>query len=88
MRETVSTIDLRHNLGEILNRVDLRHEQFVVERKGKQMAAIIPISLFNEIQVVARKHMIQFLDDLKGNLSDAEAMDLANEIKREVRSNK
>ncbi len=86
MRETVSTLDLRHNLGEILNRVDLRHEQFVVERKGKQMAAIIPIGLFNEIQVVARKHMAQFLDDLKNNLSDAEAMDLANEIKREVRS--
>ena len=86
MRETVSTIDLRHNLGEILNRVDLRHEQFVIERKGKQMAAIIPMTLFNEIQETARRHVIQFLDNLKSDLSDTRAMDLANDLKREIRS--
>lgn len=86
MKATLTTIDLRHHLGEILNRVDLRHEQFVIERKGKQMAAIIPIGLFNEIQVAARKHMVQFLNDLKTDFSDAEAMVIANEIKHEARS--
>ncbi len=86
MKATVSTIDLRHNLGEILNRVDLRHEQFVIERKGKKMAAIIPIGLFNEIQEAAREHVVKFLDNLKSDLSDADAMALANEIKHEVRS--
>ena len=86
MKATVSTIDLRHNLGEILNRVDLRHEQFVIERKGKKMAAIITIGLFNETQEAAREHVVKFLDNLKSDLSDADAMALANEIKHEVRS--
>ena len=86
MKATVTTMDLRHNLGDILNRVDLRHEQFIVERKGKQLAAIIPIGLFNEIQEAARKHVLQFLDELGDGLSDDEAMNLANEVKQEARS--
>ena len=86
MKATLSTMELRHNLGEILNRVDLRHEQFVIERKGKQMAAIIPIGLFNEIQEAAREHVVKFLDELSGDLSDDEAMALANEVKQEARA--
>lgn len=88
MKETVSTMDLRQKLGDILNRVDLRHEQFIVERKGRQMAAIIPMDLFNEIQDSARKHMINFLDGLSTSLSDEKAMSFANEIKKEARSAK
>ena len=35
MRAALSTLDLRQQLGDILDRVALPHDQFVIERKGK-----------------------------------------------------
>ena len=35
MKRKVSTLDIRQNLGDILNRVALRHDEYVIERKGK-----------------------------------------------------
>ncbi len=34
MTETVSTLEVRKRLGDILDRVALRHDQFIIERKG------------------------------------------------------
>lgn len=38
-------MDLRRKIGEILNRVSLINETFIIERSGKQVAAIVPISV-------------------------------------------
>lgn len=46
MTSKISAIDLRHHLGELLNRINLRDEQFIVERNGKPLAAIVPMWLF------------------------------------------
>lgn len=31
--EKISTIDVRQRIGDLLNRVSLRHDEFVIERK-------------------------------------------------------
>lgn len=48
MTSNISAIDLRHHLGELLNRVNLRDEFFVIERKGKPLAAIVPVWLLTK----------------------------------------
>ena len=48
MTKTVSTIEVRKHLGDILNRVALRHDQFIIERNGKPMAAVIPVWQFEQ----------------------------------------
>jgi hypothetical protein len=40
MSERVSTIDVRQRIGDLLNRVALRRDEFVIERKGKALAAL------------------------------------------------
>lgn len=50
MTNKVSAIDLRHHLGELLNRVNLRDEQFVIERNGKPLAAMVPVWLLLKFQ--------------------------------------
>jgi hypothetical protein len=40
MTERISTLDVRQRLGDMLNRVALRHDEFVIERKGKALAAL------------------------------------------------
>lgn len=85
MKQTISTIDMRQHLGDILNRVDLRHDQFVIERKGKPLAALIPIVLWEQIQESAKTYALDFLRSRPSDLSDKEAMDLANKVKKSVR---
>ena len=43
-------IKARQNFGQVLNEVAFGDNQFIVERAGKPMAAIIPVDRFWEIQ--------------------------------------
>jgi hypothetical protein len=40
MADRVSTMDVRARIGDMLNRVALRHDEFIIERKGKPLAAL------------------------------------------------
>ena len=43
MLKKVSTLEIRRNLGAVLNRVSLRDDQYIIERKGELLAAIVPV---------------------------------------------
>ena len=65
--EHVSTMRVRQELGDLLNRVALRHEQFVIERKGKPLAALVPVEV------------IAFLEELEDRLDLEEAREVLRE---------
>jgi prevent-host-death family protein len=87
MKETVTTIDVRQRLGDILNRVDLRHDQFIIERKGKPLAALVPVEKLDQMDRAARFHLLEILERQKGisSLSQADADQLADEAKHRQR---
>lgn len=43
MLKRISTLEIRQNLGAILNRVSLRDDQYIIERKGEPLAAVVPV---------------------------------------------
>ena len=47
MGQSVSAVEARQKLGEILNRVLLRREEIIIERSGKKIARLSPIE--NEV---------------------------------------
>ena len=80
MTEIVSTLDVRQRIGDMLNRVALRHDEFIIERKGKPLAALVPVERLEQIRRFARRHALQFLEQQKGAaVSDEQAMNLALE---------
>jgi prevent-host-death family protein len=86
MVERVSTIEVRRRIGDLLNRVALRHDEFIIERKGKSLAALVPVERLEQIRRFARRHALQFLDQQAGGpLSDEQAMELALEAQRAAR---
>ena len=85
---TVSAMVARQKFGEILNRVNLVHDQFIIERNGQALAAIVPISALEDLKNKARKRAISFLESSSSELSDEEAMTIAVEEVRAVRSSK
>ena len=80
MEEKVSTIMVRQRIGDMLNRVSLRHDEFIIERKGKPLAALVPVERLEQMRRFARTQALDFLERQKrSELTGAEAENLALE---------
>ena len=89
MREKVSTIDVRQRIGDMLNRVALRHDEFIIERKGKPLAALVPVERLEQMRRFARRHALDVMEQQKGGaLTDDQAMQLGLEAQRWARRQK
>jgi antitoxin (DNA-binding transcriptional repressor) of toxin-antitoxin stability system len=86
MTNKVSTIDVRQRLGDMLNRVALRHDGFIIERKGKALAALVPVERLEQMRRFARRHALDFITQQQdGALTDKHASELALEAQRWAR---
>lgn len=89
MTEKISTMDVRARIGDLLNRVALRNDEFIIERKGRPLAALVPVERLEQMRRFARQHGLEFLERQKqgtGNrLSDEEAINVALEAQRAAR---
>lgn len=50
MKKTISALRARKNLGQILEEVFYKGDQVIIERKGRPMAAVVPIWLLEQWQ--------------------------------------
>ena len=85
MIETVSTLEIRQRLGDLLNRVALRHDEFVVTRKGKPLAAMVPVERLEQMQQAARLHLLSILARKSQGVSQSQADQIADEAKHRTR---
>ncbi len=89
MTERVSTMAVRARIGDMLNRVALLHDAFIIERKGQPLAALVPVEGLEQMRRFSRQHALDFLELRKAGpgekLSDAEAMDVALAAQRAAR---
>ncbi len=90
MTYKVSTLKVRQQLGDILNRVALLQDEFVIERKGKPLAAVVPIEKMERIRNLARQNALEFFKKqslaIKNSpLKEAEVMAIANKAKHATR---
>ncbi len=89
MTKKDSTMDVRARIGDMLDRVALRHDEFIIERRGRPLAALVPIDRLEQMRRFARQHGLAFIDRQKGapgdQLSDEEAMRVALDAQRAAR---
>jgi antitoxin (DNA-binding transcriptional repressor) of toxin-antitoxin stability system len=86
MAEKVSTIDVRQRIGDMLNRVSLRHDEFIIERKGKALAALVPVERLEQMQRFARTQAFDFLKQQRGSgLTESQSADLGLEAQKWAR---
>lgn len=82
MTNRVSTIDLRQRIGYLLDRVALRHDEFIIERKGKPLAVLVSMERLEQMRRFARRHAIEFIEQQQPSaLSSSQAAELASEAK-------
>lgn len=86
MASKVSTLEVRQRIGDMLNRVALRHDEFIIERKGKPLAALVPIERLEQMRRFARRHGLDVMQQQKGGaVSDDQATALGLEAQQWAR---
>ena len=85
---TISTMEVRRSIGDILNRVALRGDEYLVERKGKPLAVLMPVEKAEAIRRAARLRLGEWLARLNVVKTDEEALALANEARRAARTSR
>jgi prevent-host-death family protein len=88
MASKISTMQVREKLGEYLDRVALRHDQFVIDRKGKPLAALVPVEKLAELERAVRSHLLESLRLRHRPVSQADADSIADEAKHSTRRRK
>jgi len=82
---TISTLQVRQSLGDILNRVHLRHDEFIIERKGHPLAAVIPVGKLRALRAGSAAYLLSWFESKAAAVSQAQADTLANQIKHSSR---
>ena len=86
MSEHISTLEVRRRLGDILNRVHLRHDRFVIERRGTPLAAVVPVEALESMERLSREFLLAVLARRRGGaIGEREADSLADEAKHRSR---
>ena len=82
---TISTLQVRQSLGDILNRVHLRHDEFIIERKGRPLAAVIPVGKLQAMRAGSAAYLLSWFERKAALVSQVQADALADQIKHTAR---
>ncbi len=50
MYKTISALKARQNLGQMMNEVALKGDDYIIERAGKPLVAVIPMEKYRSLQ--------------------------------------
>jgi prevent-host-death family protein len=77
MQKTISAMKARQNLGQIMNEVSLRGDDFIIERAGKPVAVLVSMDKYQIIlkdRQAARQAVNQIREKMKSE--DSERVEL------------
>jgi len=87
MEKTIAAASARRQFGKVLDDVVAKGDDYVVERHGEQVAAVVPIHVYKQLKR-SREEFFELLraGAERANLSPEEADKLAEEAVRAVRA--
>jgi prevent-host-death family protein len=84
MKRTISAVEARKRLGEVLEGVYYRGDEVIIERAGKPMAVVIPSARYETMER-ARKRMIDMIEEVHERNKDVPPEVLEREIEQAIR---
>ena len=85
MLKTISALKARKNLGELLEEVYYRGDQYIIERAGKPMAAVVPLSQL-ESWLEKRAAFFNMVDEAREKNPKTKPATIEKEVAEAVRS--
>jgi prevent-host-death family protein len=87
MKRTISAVEARQNLGDVLSGVHYRNDEVVIERAGKPVAVLVPVKVYEGV-LRRRERLYELIEKAHEGHSDVsaeEAERIAIEAVREYR---
>ena len=84
MKRTLSAVEARKHLGEILEGVFYRGDEVIIERAGKPMAVVIPAHIYANMER-RREEFWKIIEDLREKNKDIPAEILQAEVDEAIR---
>lgn len=81
----VGTEMMRKKMGEILDCVYLRGDEYIIKRKNKPLAALIPVSKLIALTEAANSFLLDFMEKQGAEISAKEMQLILEEAKENVR---
>jgi len=79
MRKTVNAMRARGKLGQILEEVYYRGDQYIIERSGKPMAALVPVEQYEQWQK-EREAFFALVDEVRGRNREVQPEVIQEEV--------
>jgi len=79
MHKTVNAVKARGSLGRILEEVYYRGDQYVIERSGKAMAAVVPVEQYEQWRR-EREAFFQLADEIRAGNKGARPEKMEEDI--------
>jgi prevent-host-death family protein len=83
MKRTISAVEARKRLGEILESVYYRGDEVTIERAGKPMAVVIPSSRY-EILERQRRRLLEMIEEVHERNKNADEKVIEREIEQAI----
>lgn len=87
MIREATAMNVRQNLGELLNEVQYRHDSVLITKGGKPVAAMVDVALFEKIRAM-RTEFDRLCTEIAGKfekLPEDKVLSLAEEAARHAR---
>lgn len=85
MIREINLAEARKNFGEIVNEVRYRHDNILLHKSGKPVAALVNIELFNKMQQL-ELNLKQYIEELAKTYESISASIAESEIQEAVKS--
>jgi prevent-host-death family protein len=88
MLREAPAMTVRQNLGELLNEVQYKHDQIVITKAGKPVAALIDIALFERLRQMDEefKRMTQHMQQAFHDMQETDVNELLDEAIHHARN--
>jgi len=85
VKRTITALDARRRLGELLESVYLRGDEVVIERAGKPMAVVIPAARYQALER-SRDRFWAMVDEVHERNQDVPAEVIEAEVREAIRA--
>ena len=84
MKRTLSAVEARKHLGEVLEGVYYRHDEVVIERAGKPMAVVIPAEVYERL-IGSRERLFDLIEQNWKRNKDVPFEEIERDIAEAIR---
>ena len=85
MQKKISAMKARQNLGQIMNEVAIRGDDYIIERAGKPIVAIIDMERYQRIEE-DRQEALQAVRSIWSKMDGADAEEVEGIIEEAIRA--